>query len=137
MAKVEEQAIQEIKSTRRSARVANIQAELVASKEIRSSTERRTDPASYESIPDRALIKDEVPQKKSTQQEKKLFVNSINQAGPSIPINTKDISSNLITDTPIIQPGTRTGANIREHSMATKVSAEDCISKRLTDFHPA
>jgi hypothetical protein len=109
----------------------------VASKEIRSFTERGTYPASYESIPDGTLIKNEVPQEKSTQQETKLFANSINQARPSIPVNTKEVSSNLVTDTPIIQPGTHTSAIIREHSMATKVGAEDCILKGLTDFHPA
>ena len=134
MIKGEEQAIQNIKSTRRSARVANIQADL-ASKDLRTSTARGKNSASYELIPDISLIKDEVPQKKSTQEETKLFVNSVSQPRPSIVVGIK-MSANLITDAPIIQSGTATSAIIGEHSMPTTVSAEDHILKRLTDFDP-
>jgi hypothetical protein len=124
-----EQVIRDIKPTRRSARVANIQADSVMSKETKSSTARGKHSASDELIPDLCINKG--PQKKSTQQETKPFVNSVNPANPSTPVSVKQVPSNLVTDTPTIKPGTSTSAIVKEPSVPSKVSAEDYLSKKL------
>jgi Tfp pilus assembly protein PilP len=117
--------------------VANIQADSVTSRETKPSGARGNRPVSDELIVGQAQIDNTVPQKKSTRQETKPFIEPVNPASSSTPVGVKQISSNLLTDVSTVKPATGTSAIIKEPSMRSKVSAGDYISNKLTDFHPA
>lgn len=118
--KQEGQVIHDIKPTRRSARVANIQADF---KETQSWTSARgKHSASDELIP----INDRFPQKKSTRQETKTkpFISSVNPPSPPTPVGVKEISPDLVTDVSTIKPAASTSTIIKEPSMPSEVSPE-------------
>jgi len=124
--------VQDINSARRSARVANIQAGSVTSREKRPPTARKN--ASDASLPGRTPIDDTVPQSKSTPQVAEPLVDSVNTASLTTSVGVKWVESDLVVDASAIKP-TRMNVIVEEPLMPNnKVGAEDCISAKLTDF---